>query len=296
MRVNISGISAAHNKGFNNKGVINFSTLIKEILEDNGHIADYDMDQADLHIVFMIDLSSPNTAQYEKALKILQTKNCIIAFDDWSIEKFYKTLENYLSGKKVFKSHFHIKQEVLDQYRDVIEKIVEGEYRVIFPAYRNGQHELLGIRGYQTAIDPSIYIEKPRRIFWYSTDDLIPVHASLATKWKDLENKKYTILNVRGETEDQVFEYYCKHRIVLSPEHYFTNQAGWWRNRYTLAFNARAVVVEDVGTVFGDTHAIARKDVTPQTIDTIFELQSRSYVSQIMQKDEISRKIKEIIR
>lgn len=293
MRVSITGFSSAHNKGFNTKGVINFSTLIKEILEDNGHIADYDLDQADLHIVFMIDLSSPNTAQYEKALKILQTKNCIIAFDDWSIEKFYKTLENYLSGRKVFKSHFHIKQQVLDKYRDVIEKIVEGEYRVIFPAYRNGQHELLGIRGYQVAIDPSIYIQKPDSYF-IGNQDLIPVHASLATKWKDLENKKYTIINVRGENEDKVFEYYCKYRMILSPTQYH-NGGGWWRNRYTLANLAKAIVIEDENPIFGESYQIKRSIVNKSNIDSLFELQNKKYNEVIMTKNEITLLLKKIL-
>lgn len=287
MKINITGFSSAQSKGSNTKGVINFSELIKDILVDQGHEADYNLENADLNIVFVLDLSSPNVVNYERALKLLQQNNSIIAFDDWSIRNFYKTNENYITGKKVFKTHFHVKQEILNQYRDVIQNIQDGKYKVLFPAYKTGDHSLLELRGELYNIDPSIYIKKQ---YIESENELIPVHASLATKWKDLEKKKYSILNVRNEKEDKVFEYYCKHRIVLSPPHYHDG-GGWFRNRYTLANLAKAVVIEDENSIFGDAYKIAHSEVKATTIDMIFEIQKRAYNNVIMTKQEIKEKI-----
>lgn len=293
MRINISGFSSNHYSGSNTKNVINFSNLIKDILNDNGHIADYQLENADLNIVFIVDLASPNTKYYEHALKLLQTEDCIIALDDWSIKNMYKTFDKYLNGTKIFKTHFHIEQVVINKYRDVIEKIANGEYKVLYPAYKTGNHELLEIRGDKYFIDPSIYVKKERASqFEMFVNELLPVHASLAAKSLD---KKYTVLNVRNESEDKVFEYYVKHRIVLSPEHYFTNQAGWFRNRYSLAHLADAVIIEDENSPFGIEYAISRKEVTPASIEKLLYMQKYSYNKVIMTKEEINERLKEII-
>lgn len=290
-RINIAGFSSAQNKGTNKKGVINFSGLLVDMLNESGYTAGYDLPDADLNIVFVLDLSSPNVRYYEKALKLLEDKNSILAFDDWSIRNFYKTNQNYLDGTKIFKTHFFVEQDVLNKYRHIIQRIQDGEYKAIYPAYEVGDHSLLEIRGESYSIDPSVFIEKQ---YVESTSELIPVHASLATKWKDLEKKKYTILNVRDENEDKVFEYYCKHRIVLSPPHYHDG-SGWFRNRYALANLAKAVIIEDENSIFGQSYNLQRKDITNLRVDVFFRLQDAAYQSIIMSKQQIKERLEEIL-
>lgn len=295
MVINITGFTAPHNNTArsNSKNIIGLSNLLKTILEDNGYIVDFNLKGADLNIVFVFDLSSPNVAYYEQALDLLQKENCIIAFDDWSIKNFYKTIDKILTGDKVFKTHFHIKQNVIDKYIDVIRKIADGKYRVLYPAYKAGNHELLEIRGDKFFIDPSIYIKKD--IPPYTKGELMPVHASLADKsW--VKKIGWPVIDLKNVTEDEVFKNYCEHRMILSPPHYH-DTSGWFRNRYTLAQLSNAVVVEDSRNIFGDSYRKLKiEDVNEGNIDTLFAKQKKDYENNIMSKEEISKILKEYIR
>ena len=297
MKINLVGFSSAQSKGINTKDVINFSNLLKDILVDSGHEADYGLEDRDLNIVFVLTLGSLNINNLENALEILQNENSIIAFDDWNLRQFYDSIDKYLDGVRLFKTHPKISKFDLSKYRDVLENIRDGKYKALFPAYKNGDHSLLGIRGEQHAIDPSIYIYKERP---FETEvsthkfHLLPVHASLAKKWSNLDKKKYSILNLREENENTVFEYYCRHRIVLSPPHYHDG-SGWFRNRYSLANLAKAIVIEDDNSVFGQSYSIKREDVTNANIDQLYELQNSAYYRTIMSKEEISKVLEKVL-
>lgn len=295
MRINLTGFTSAQRNGYNTKNVIGFSNLLKTILEDNGHIADYGLENPDLNIVCVLTLGSLNIANVINCLELLRNENCIIAFDDWNIKEFYKSIDGVLDGSKLYKTHPHIQGRV-GEYLDVIENLAQGKYKVLYPAYKTGNHDLLEIRGDKYCLDPSVYIEKDMENVteFGHTNSLLPVHASLATKWSDLNKKKYTILNVRNETEDKVFEYYCRHRIVMTPPHYHDG-SGWFRNRYTLANKASAVIIEDNSEVFGDSYKIERKEINERNINQLFEIQNKAYQNTIMSKEEISKVLKEVL-
>ena len=286
MRINLTGFTSAQKKGSNTKNIISFSNLIKDILVDNGHEVDYGLENSDLNIVFVLTLGSLNTANAINCLELLRNENCIIAFDDWNIKEFYKSIDGILNGTKTYKTHPHHQGKVLE-YIDVITKLSQGDYKAIYPAYKTGNHELLEIRGDKYCVDPSIYISKELPTPEQSLDELIPVHASLATKWSTLEKKKYTILNVRNETEDDVFNYYWKHRIVIAPEHYFGFRAGWFRNRYTLAYLANSLIIEEEDSCFGEFYEVERKAVNKTTFDYLLAQQRKAYENTIMTKEEI---------
>jgi hypothetical protein len=286
-RINLTGFTGAHVKGSNQKNVISFSNLLKELLNDQGYEADYGLKDPDLNIVCVLDLSSINSSNAVNCLELLRKENCIIAFDDWNIAGFYHTLDKILETKSFSKTHHTVDYKGVLEHLDVIEMLTKGEFKSIFPAYTTGDHDLLGIRGEKYCIDPSIYIEKQWPLLTWSDEKIIPVHASLAPKWSYLSKKKYSFINLKGEKEDTVFEYYCRHRIVMSPEHYFSYKAGWFRNRYALANLAKAIVIEENNSCFGETYAVERKSITSKNVDSIFEKQDAAYKETIMSKDEI---------
>lgn len=290
MKVNVTGFTNQQRTGLSKKEVIGLNTLLPEILKDNGFTPVRD-EKGDVNIVSVLDLSSINASNAVNCLELLRNEKCIIAFDDWNIKGFYKGIDKILETKQFSKTHHSVDYKGVLEHLDVIEKLANGEYPAIYPAYKTGNHELLEIRGEKFCLDPSVYIELPELP---TSGDLIAVHASLATKWSDLNKKKYTILNIRNETEPSVYLYYCKYRIVMTPPHYH-DMSGWWRNRYTLANKAKAVIIEDDFSVFGDSYGVQRRDVNFKTINGLFELQDEAYNDVIMTKDEISKILKEIL-
>lgn len=292
-RINLTGFTGSHKKGSNQKNVIGFSNLLKTLLEDQGHIADYGLEDADLNIVCVLDLSSINASNYIEALDTLRDKKSIIAFDDWNIKGFYKTLNNIVDNKKFSKTHHTVKYDELMARIDTLRDLRDNKYITIYPAYKTGDHDLLGITGEKYCIDPSIYIEKSIPEIW-RRDELMAVHASLAPKWSYLSKKKYSMINLRGVNEDKVFEYYYKHRIVMSPEHYHDG-SGWFRNRYALANLSGSVIIEDYKSAFGESYAIERKTVNDKTIEDLFEQQNIAYNDIIMSKEEIGQTLNTVL-
>lgn len=293
MKINLTGFTRQQQTGKSRKGVIGLNTLLPEMLEDLGHEVERDIEGADINIVSVIDLGSINAANATNCFKLLKKKNTIIAFDDWNIKGFYGTIDKIIERNAFSKTHHSVNWKEVMANLDVIMKLKNGEIPSIYPAYKTGDHNLLQIRGKKFCLDPSIYVDKES--FTPSGNcDLMVVHASLATKWRDLDKKKYSILNVRNEKESDVFDYYCKHRIVLSPPHYHDG-SGWWRNRYDLANRARAVVIEDEKSPFGETYTISRKEVNDSNIEEVFALQDESYHATIMSKEEIKKTVESVI-
>lgn len=293
MRINITGFNGAQygNEGSNRKGVLNFSELAKEILEDCGHEADFNLDNADLNLVFVIDPSSINAGHVNDVLPILRDKPSIIVFDDWNIKGFYKTVDKIVKDKKFSKTHHTVDYKIVLEYLDVWEKIANGEFMVLYPAHKVGDHSLLEIRGESFYLDPSIYMADKRKfneehLKYREYTDLIPVHASLANKWQELAKKKYSFLNLKGVKEDIVFEYYSKYRMVMSPVHYHDG-SGWFRGRYIMANTANAIIVDDIDSIFGESFAVDPRKVNKSNIDKIFEKQKKGLYDGIMTKEEV---------
>lgn len=295
MRINITGFTNGQATGKNRKGVIGFANLSKTILEDQGYEADYGLENPDINIVNVLDLSSINSSNAVNCLELLRQDNCVISFDDWNIKGFYKGIDKILETKKFSKTHHTVDYEGVLSHLDVLEKLAAGGYKAIYPAYKTGDHELLGIRGEKFCLDPSVYIELDESTYPSGLHNLIAVHASLAPKWSDLSKKKYSILNLKGEKEETVYDYYKRHRIVVTPPHYHDG-SGWFRNRYTLANKSRAVIVEDESGVFGDSYRVERKNITDKNIDEVFELQSQAYNDTIMSKEHISKVLERIFK
>lgn len=295
MRVNLTGFTNAHKTGTNRKGVIGLSSLLKDILVDQGYEADYELEDADLNIVCVLDLSSINASNATTSLKLLkeQPEKSVIAFDDWNIKGFYKTIDGVLAKKAFSKTHHTVDYREVLAHLDVLQDLADGKFKAIYPAYKTGDHELLGIRGEKFCLDPSIYIEKDESRYPKGVHKLLAVHASLAPKWSDLNKKKYSIVNLKGEKEETVYDYYKRHRIVITPPHYHDG-SGWFRNRYALANKANAVIVEDNSGVFGDSYRVERKTITEKNIDSIFDDQDEAYYETIMTKDEITAVLREI--
>lgn len=292
MRINLTGFTSAHRSGTNRRNVIGFSNLQKTILEDNGYIADYGLENPDINIVSVLTLGSLNTRFAAESMELLRHDNCIIAFDDWNIKEFYKSMENLINKPKSYTTHPWHKDKNIHQYEDVAKNILEGKYKVLFPAYKTGKHELLGIIGEKYCLDPSIYIKKD--IPEFTPGELIPVHASLAAKtW--VKKIQWPIIDLNKVTEDEVFKNYLEHRIVLSPPHYH-DSSGWFRNRYSLANLAKAVVVEDRKSVFGTFYReLLIEDVNDDNIDFLFKNQDKAYKETIMTKEEIKKVLKEVL-
>lgn len=292
LNINITGFTSAHQKGSNTKNIIGFSNLIKEILDDNGYNVDYNLRNADINIVFVFSLGSLNTRYAAESMELLRKKNCIIAFDDWNIKDFYTSMRNLTTKENSYKTHpWHGSKNIHD-YEDVAQNILDGKYKVLFPAYKNGNHELLEIVGEKFCLDPSIYIKKD--IPDFTPGELIPVHASLAAKsW--VKKIQWPIIDLNKVTEDVVFQNYLEHRMVLSPPHYH-DLSGWFRNRYTLANLAKAVIVEDKNSVFGESYRKLKiEDVNENNIDSLFEAQDEAYNNVIMTKQEINNVLKEVL-
>ena len=102
------------------------------------------------------------------------------------------------------------------------------------------------------------------------------------------------MINLRGVSEDKVFEYYYKYRIVMSPEHYHDG-SGWFRNRYALANLSGSVIIEDYKSAFGESYAIERKTVNDKTIEDLFEQQNIAYNDIIMSKEEIKEALNTVL-
>lgn len=292
LSINVTGFTAAHQKGSNTKNIVGFSNLIKEILEENGYKVDYNLENADINIVFIFTLGSLNTRFAAESMELLRKDNCIIAFDDWNIKDTYTSMRNLANKENSYKTHPWHGSKNIHQYEDIAQNILDGKYKVLFPAYKSGNHELLGITGEKFCLDPSIYIKKD--IPEFESKELIPVHASLAAKtW--VKKIQWPIIDLNKVTEDEVFKNYLEHRMVLSPPHYH-DQSGWFRNRYTLANLAKAVIVEDKNSVFGDSYRKLKiEDVNENNIDKLFKEQNEAYNKEIMTKEEISKVLKEVL-
>lgn len=292
LSVNLNGFTSAHCSGGNRRNIIGFSNLQKTILEDNGYKADYNLKNADINIVSVLTLGSLNTRYAAESLELLRQDNCIIALDDWNIKEFYTSMRNLIEKENSYKTHPWHKDKNIHQYEDVAKNILDGKYKVLFPAYKTGKHDLLGITGEKYCLDPSIYIKKDIPVF--TPGELIPVHASLAPKtW--VKKIQWPIIDLNKVDEDEVFKNYLEHRVVLSPPHYH-DSSGWFRNRYSLANLAKAVVVEDRRSVFGDSYKnLLIEDVNEDNIDELFEAQDKAFKETIMTKEEINKVLKEIL-
>jgi hypothetical protein len=285
------------NGGKNTKGIINLPETLIQILNSMGHEAAYGLTEPDLNIVFVFDVRSVSTgSEYVlKCLQKLRSEKCIIAFNDWDIKTFYHNVDGLSLNPDYKYSNINgLTKENLLEYKDVLLNITQGKYKVLYHAYKSGNHELLGIRGDKYFIDESIYIdkqklEKQEGLFNIEPKyDLVPVHASLIPNWNWLKEKNYSIINLRGVTEDVVFEYLCNHRMCILPPYYHKG-SGWFRNRYTLANLARAVIVEDENSPFGILYEMDRKDISESNIESIFNAQNNAYQSTIMTKEEIKQ-------
>ena len=284
--INITGFTNNHVKNSNRKGIINFSNLFCDILNDNNYKAQHNI-EADINIVFVNALSSINSSNAVNCLRLIKEKNCILALDDWNVKGFYDTNENILQGK-FSATHPTVDKNQLMQYLDVIENINNGKYVTIFPAYKSGDHGLLNIPGNSIAIDPSIYIKKEYGsvpMFFFDT----PIEASLNNK-KIKRNYKYK--EIKDVSESEVFEYYKAYRIAICKQHYHSG-SGWFRNKYTLCNKAKCIIIEDKNSPFGSYYEI---DYEPyMLIEEIYEYQNAAYNKNIMTKQEISNQLKLIL-
>lgn len=300
MKINITGFTSTQNglKTSNKKGVVGFATVMKTILTEAGHKADHNLENADINLVFVIDPSSINAGHVIKCAEVLRSKPSIICFDDWNIKGFYKCIDN-LTENKFSRTHPCTNYKEIISYNDVWKRISNGEYSVLFPAHRTGDHSLLEIRGEQHFVDPSIFTTELRKPLESDIEarkyvDLLPVHASLANKWQELSKKKYSFINLKNITEDEVFRYYTRHRMVISPSHYH-EKGGWYRNRYMTALAAGAIIVDDQNTVFGDLFKISPKTVNKKNIDMLHQNQLRAYTDIMMTKEEVIQKINSVL-
>lgn len=257
-----------------------------EAIKDAGHEVDYNLPDADYYIIFIFTLSSLNSGHAVECLDIIKENpdKVFLAIDDWRVKHIYEGMEKIIEKKKFSKTHPSIDWRGVMRHLDTLQDIVDGRFRTLIPAHKSGDHSLLGARGDMFIYDPSIYVQRERMEFDQEYD-LFPVHASLAADWKWLNKRKYSYIQVQNEKEDKVWELYNKHRIVMSPP-YYSQGSGWWRNRYSLANAAKAVVIDDIGSIFGESYEITRKDITKDNIDDLFSLQNIAYNNEIMTRGE----------
>lgn len=284
MKINVTGFTPAHNQKGNRKNIVQIPLLLIKILRDAGHEADYNLEDADVNIIYCYMLNSLNSSHVIECLELMKKDNVIVAFDDWRIKQMFENYEKTAKSGKFSKTHPTIDWKKIEENIPQIQKLADGYFPTIIPANKNGDHSLLGVKGDFTVYDPSIYVERTGLEFDHPYD-LLPVHASLAMDHKYLAKRNYTYIQVQGAKEDYVWELYNKHRIVMSPP-YYHNGSGWWRNRYSLANLANAVIIEDYGGVFGPAYEIERKQVTEKSIDRLFEAQDTAYQLSIMSKEE----------
>jgi hypothetical protein len=301
MRINVTGFTGAQrgNKTANRKGVLNFSELIIEILQDCGYEAGFQLENPDFNIVFVIDPSSINAGNANEAIPLLAKEPCLIAFDDWNIRGLYKTLDKIVETGKFSKTHHTVDWKIIDEYKDVIKKLADGEFPVIYPAHKAGDHSLIGIRGEATYVDPTIYMAdkrtfNPEHLKYRDYMELMPVHASLANMWSELKNLKYSFLNIKNAKEDEVFEYYSKYRMVLSPKHY-NSETGWWRGRYIMANQAKAIIVDDVDSIFGNSFEVKPNQINKGNIEGVLALQEKQLYEHMMTKEEVKETMIKIV-
>lgn len=286
MRISITGFTPAHQGRGNRKNIVQIPLTLIESLRNTGHEADYNLEDADIYIIYIFTLSSLNSGHAVECLEIMRKNpgKIILSIDDWRIKHIYEGMEKTIKSKKFSKTHPSIDYRGVLSNLDILQKIVNGEYPTIIPAHNNGDHSLLETRGEITIFDPSIYVKRERMTF-DNKYDLMPIHASLAADHKWLDKRKYSYIQMQNESEDKVWELYNKHRIVMSPP-YYHNGSGWWRNRYALANAAHAVIIEDYGSVFGKAYEISRKDVNDTTIDYLWQMQDKAYNEAIMSDEE----------
>jgi hypothetical protein len=294
MKINFTGFTPAHNAKGNRKGIVQVPLLLQNIMADAGHEVGYNLENADLHVIHLYVLNSLNSSHAVECLELMKNDNVILALDDWHIKDMYYSYQKTVENKKFSKTHPSIDWRGILDNLDSLQKIVDGKFDVLVPAYPGGDISLLGINGNVQVYDPSIYVEKqiPEIL---GKHDLMPVHASLANDWKWLNKRKYSYIQVQSEHEDKVFEYYCKHRMVLSPPYYHSG-SGWWRNRYTLANIAGALIVEDDNTLFGDTYTIDPRKVNEKNFDKYFDMQNKAFHNRIWSKEENISKMKEYLK
>lgn len=297
MRVSITGFTPAHQntKQANRKNIIQIPLLLMEAIKDAGHEVDYNLPDADVHIIYIFTLGSINSGFAVECLNLIKNNpgKVILSIDDWRVKHIYEGMEKVIATKKFSKSHPSIDWKGIMDNLDVLQDIVDGKFKTLIPAHKNGDHSLIEARGEIVVYDPSIYVERDRMEFDHPYD-LFPVHASLAANHQWLDKRKYSYIQVQNEKEDKVWELYNKHRIVMSPP-YYSNGSGWWRNRYALANAAHAVIIEDFGGVFGPSYEIERKDVTDETIDILFAKQDAAYKAGIMSREENAKAVGDLL-
>lgn len=293
MKIFITGTNNAIEKNKNQKNVINFNNLLRPILLENGHELVDNVDKSELVICFLLDFRSLNNGNIINCLNILKNYNSIIAFDDWNIKVFYQTLKLFIKGN-ISKTHPKFKYDDMIKNQELFIDLLNGKYKSIFPAYKTGNHNLLGIIGEKYYIDPSIYIEKKYNDNIFGKD-FIPIFAGLANKDNYLKKLDFYFEQIKDKTEDEVFNRYCSSGIVLTVPHYHDG-SGWFRNRYSLTNKAKAILINDVNSIFGDSYKIKYKDFSIEKFNDLFEKQNIDYNKTIMSKNEISNNLKLIIK
>ena len=296
MRVSISGFTPAHNGRGNRKNIIQVPRLLMDGIEDAGYTVDYGLEDADMHICYIFTLSSINSGECNDTFDTIRANpgKVILSMDDWRISSIYKDMEKVIKTKRFSKTHHTVDYKRVLENIDIMQDILDGKFKTLIPANKHGNHDLLEIKGDFTVYDPSVYVGKYRKKMEFDREhDLFPIHASLTDHMGYLRKKKYPFIQVQGVSEDYVWELYNKHRIVMSPPFYH-NGSGWWRNRFSYANIAKAVIIEDEGGVFGEEYDIQRKDVTKESIDQLFEAQDKKYKSMIMSREEVVEALHEI--
>lgn len=296
MKVNVTGFTPAHQntKMSNRKRIIQVPLLLMEAIKDAGHEVDYNVEDADINIIYLFTLGSINSGGLKECFDLIRKdpSKVVLSIDDWRVKHIYEGMEKVIATKKFSKTHPSVRYEDVINNLDIMQDIIDGKFPTLIPANKHGDHSLLGVRGDFKVYDPSIYVERERMEFDHPYD-LFPIHASLAADHKYLDKRKYSYIQVQNEKEDKVWELYNKHRIVMSPP-YYHNGSGWWRNRYTLANLAHAVIIEDIGGVFGPEYEVERKKVTDETIDEIYEKQNEVFHEMIMSREDNAEVINEL--
>ncbi len=303
MKVSITGFTPAHQntKQANRKNIIQVPLLLMEAIKGAGHEVGYNLPDADVHIVYIFTLGSINSGFAVECLELIKNNpgKVILSIDDWRVKHIYEGMEKTIATKKFSKSHPSIDWKGIMSNLDVLQDIVDGKFKTLIPAHKTGDISLIEARGEVVVYDPSCFVERQKIKFDQVEAgfpyDLMPIHASLAPDHKWLDKRRYSFIQVQNEKEDKVWELYNKHRIVMSAP-YYSNGSGWWRNRYSLANAANAVIIEDIGSVFGPAYEIDRKKVTPETIDILFDKQNKAYHETIMTKEECSEVVGNLLK
>jgi len=310
----------------NRKGLQGLGTLLPAILKKyDGVTAEFTKKglppgNGNYNVVFVGPPGYPGNSNIINALRVLDSDpQAFVGIDDWQVKTLFDEMRRYADGYASPSHYWYTggsdvvtpeqlkhKAEDIRQFQHIWQRIIAGEWRVLFHAYKGGDLSLLGVPPACDArtVDPSAYVVNPDPNYPVPAKRErlgIPVQASLKTidamaaaKKQQIYNwqSRFKVNNVRGETtrgqlkEADVYRHYCDGGLVLSPPHYHQG-SGWFRSRYSFAQMAHALVIEDVGGPFGKSHEVRYEDVNLDNFDDLFEAQRESYKSVIMSKDEI---------